>query len=358
MSDLTAKFEALEEQLDAADAATQAKLTAIQTALDFINTQLDTQTINNAANTRYLAGLLSQNSPCVDCGDVSLVVPPTGETPFSQTDEFCQRVQAFLHAMQQVYTALDVMSAFGVGFNLAVLTAAFNEVITALENGDTTPLPSFPEAVQIVGDGISYVAGNLFVGHTLVGLFAPLYFDLLKPMFQAGNAGAAQAVYNGVIDGTDYSIFEMRILEHAAYNALYSYYFDPASDPNLTGYDGTICYDSIVGITECTDYVATEVTLFGQSFHIVQTPPVSSIISWGNVGDIYHFTFEVIDGNPTGGVTVYGVTDGPPHEEPFFTMAPGDGPRLIIGHPTDFSIRTTNGNAANPTYTVRICPPS
>ena len=358
MSDLSAKFATFEEQVAAQNIDTQAALADIIAALGTLNGQIDTLNINGAVNARFLASALAALNPCQDCEGMSLVVPPTSPTDVSLTEDLCKRVHAFLHAMSEVFTVLDVMSTFGVGFSTTILTNAFNEVITALENDDPTPLPSFPEMVQIVGDGISYIASNAFVGHTLSSLYASVVLDMLKPIFNAGNAAAAQSAYNAILEGTDYSVFEVRLMEHSAWNALYSYYFDPTSTPNLAGYSGVDCYDSIAGITECTDYEATEVTLFGQSFHIVQTLPHSTIVSWGNVGDIFHFTLQVISGTPVGGVTVYSVTDGPPHEEPFFTMALGDAPRLIIGHPTDFSIRTTTGNAATPAYTVRICPPS
>jgi hypothetical protein len=358
MADLSAKFTALESQLTTEHTATQTSLAAVQASLDAINTLLDTLDINGAVNTRALLAAISANSPCVDCGSTSLVVPPTsvGDTP--QTEELCKRVQAFLHAMGNVYTALDVMSAFGVGFSLSVLTSAYNEVITALANGDTTPTPSFPEAVQIVGDGISYIASNLLVGHTLVGLFAPLYFDLLKPMFRAGSASAAQTVYNGVIDGSGDTTFEIRLLEHAAYNALYSYYFDPTSTPNLTGYDGTLCFDPISGITECTDYVGAPTVLFGQNFHVVQVAPFGSLVGWDNAGDIFGFTFQLVAPTAAGVVcNVYSVVAGPV-ENVFFTMTMGDAPRVIIGHTSEFSIRNGTGTSDDHPYTLRICPPA
>lgn len=358
MSDLTAKFTTLEGQLADQAAATEAALAAIQTALDFINAQLDTQTLNNAANTRYLLSALSQNSPCVDCEGASLVVPPTDTAGQEQSEELCQRIQAFLHAMDSVYTALDVMSAFGIGFSTTLLTNALNEVITALANSDTTPLPSFPEAAQIVGDGVSYVASNLLVGHTLVGLFAPLYFDLLKPMFLAGNAAAAQAVYNGVIDGTSYGIFERRLLEHAAYNSLYSYYFDPTSTPNLTGYDGSICFTAIPDITECTQFTSQNYVIPGVgTFQAVQSPPMSGTYPWAMTGDIYGFTIEMVVGEIGGDHSaVYSIYGGAEHL--LFNIGIGSGPQTVAEHTTVFSIRTHTSEFSANHWTCEVCPPS
>lgn len=358
MTTLTDKFEAFEAQVAADAAATAAALADIQTALDFINAQLDTQTLNNAANTRYLLSALSQNSPCVDCEGASLVVPPTDDTATGQTEELCKRVQAFLHAMNGVYTALDVMSSFGIGFSTTLLTNALNEVITALSNSDATPLPSFPEAAQIVGDGVSYVASNLLVGHTLIGLFTPLYFDLLKPMFVAGNAAAAQSVYNGVIEGTDYGIFERRLLEHAAYNSLYSYYFDPTSTPNLAGYDGSICFTAIPDITECTDFTSTDYVIPGVgTFQAVQSPPMSGTYPWAMTGDIYGFSIEMVVGESGGDHSaVYSIYGGVEHL--LFNIGIGSGAQTVAEHTTVFSIRTHTSEFSANHWTCRVCPPS
>lgn len=356
MSDLTAKFSTLESQLADQSAATATALLGIQAALDFINTQLDTQTINNAANTRYLLSALGTLNPCTDCDNTSLVVPPTDTEGVELNEDLCKRVQAFIHAMESVYTVLDTMSAFGVGFSTTILQNAFQEVITALENGDETPLPSFPEMVQLVGDGVSYIASNLFVGHTLVGLFAPLVLELVKPMFLAGNAAGAQSVFNNVMDESGYGTFEVPILKHAAYNSLYSYYFDPASAPNLAGYDGTVCYTGIPEITECTDFESHTITIGGVSFQVVQVPPLGSLVPWSNLGDIFGFTFQVVDPSPPGSALgVYAVVPGPA-ENLFFFATYGEAAKTIIGHPTEFSIRTPAGESSTTHFTVRICP--
>jgi len=358
MSDLTAKFTTLEEQLAAQSAATLEALAAINTAFGLLNDQIDTLNLNGAANTRYLLAALAANNPCNDCEAPSLVVPPTDDTSRTQDEELCKRVQAFLHAMQAVYTVLDTMSAFGIGFSTTILTDAFNEVITSLANGDATPLPSFPEAVQIVGDGISYIADNAFVGHTLSSLFSSLVLDMVTPIFNAGSASGAQEVFNTIIDGTSYTTFEKRLLEHAAYNELYSYYFDPASDPNLTGYDGTACFHGIADITECTEYTSTSHTVGSVTFQIVQVQPFGTLVGWSNAGDIFGFTFEMVDDpfNVHGG-SVYTVVPGPA-ENFLVAFSITNGVHTVVTHTSEFSIRTPVGEGDGNHWTVRICPPS
>jgi hypothetical protein len=358
MSDLTAKFTALEEQLATQSEATLTAIAAINTAFGLLNDQIDTLNLNGAANTRYLLAALAANNPCADCGAPSFVVPPTDDTSRTQDEELCKRVQAFLHAMQAVYTVLDTMSAFGIGFSTTILTDAFNEVITALANGDTTPLPSFPEAVQIVGDGISYIADNVFVGHTLSSLFSALVLDMVTPMFNAGNASGAQEAFDTIIDGSSYTTFEKRLLEHAAYNELYSYYFDPASDPNLTGYDGTACFQGIADITECTEYTSASYTVGSVTFQVIQVPPFSTLVGWGNSGDIFGFTFEMIsDPSSVHHCAVYTVVAGPA-ENFLLNVNLLNGVQTCVSHTSEFTIRTPVGEGDTPHWTVRICPPS
>lgn len=356
MSDLTAKFEALEEQLDAADAATQAKLIAMQEALDLINAQLDTQTINNAANTRYLANALAQNNPCVDCGGTSLVVPPTDGTGVLPSVDTCKRVKAFLHAMGEVFTVLDVMSTFGVGFNTSIITEAFNEVIVALANSDTTPMPSFPEMVQIVGDGVSFIATNILVGHSLSELFSALVPDMIKPMFAGGSASGAQSAYDSIIDASDYSIWEKRLLQHSAYNELFSYYFDSGSTPNLAGYDGTTCETPLHSITECTVLTAVADNWGYGDYYLILPAIPHAYYFYAIPGDFYGWTFELLTGGGGGGV-VFGHFESAGAESPTFTIIVDGIAHLFTDHSTALYIRTLYTPGGFIPFTVRVCPP-
>jgi len=242
MSDLTAKFTALEEQIAAQAAATDALIDTVEAKLQLIFDTLDVINVNGAVNTRALLAAMHQNSPCTTCDPVDISVPPTSPDDNPVNEDKCKRTQAFIHAMTEVFGVLDVMSAFGVPFTPSLITDAINQVITALANGDPTPLPSFPEMIQIVGDGVNYVAGGFFVGDTLAGYFAPLVFDLQAAIYAATSPAGAQSAYNSVIDASEaIPNYAKPLMKDAAYNELWSFYLDPASDVNLTGYDGSIC---------------------------------------------------------------------------------------------------------------------
>jgi len=256
MGNLTEKFETLEALLETQHSEVVDNLEAILNRLDAVNVALDIITNNNATNTKLILAAIGQNSPCAPCPTPPLVIPPTSPTPHPIDEDKCKRTQAFLHTMQEVFTVLDVASSVGVGFNPTLITDAFTQVIATLGNGDETPLISFPEAVQLVGDLVSYVATNILVGGTLNGYFSPLIFDLQDALYSSSTPEDAQNAYNGVIDGAGLPAYVGPVLKSAAYNSLYNYYFDPSTDPNLTGYDGDVC--SFVG---CITLPALDTTI-------------------------------------------------------------------------------------------------
>jgi hypothetical protein len=242
MSDLTTKFAALEEQLSAQAAATNGLVDTVEAKLQALFDELDIMLINNAANTKALLKAMAQNNPCASCDAALIAVPPTDPTSNPVDEDKCLRTQAFLHAMTGVFTVLDTMSAFGVPFTPSLIGDAINQVAADLENGDTTPLPSFPEMVQIVGDGINYVAGGFLVGDTLVGYYTPLILDLRDAIYAADSPAAAQSAYNALIDAQEgIPGYAKPLMKDAAYNEMWSFYFDPTSGINTTGYDGSVC---------------------------------------------------------------------------------------------------------------------
>jgi hypothetical protein len=244
MSDLTNKFSTLEEQLTAEHTEMQDTTDNIYALLGTMSDLLTTIQQNNALNARYLLAAIGQNSPCAPCPTPSLSVPPTDTTPRAVNTDKCKRAQAFLHAMAEIMTVMDVTSAFSIALNPSLIGDAIGQVITALENGDTTPLPSYPEATQIVGTGINYVAGNIFVGTTLSSQFSTVVFDLQSAIYSASSSADMQSVFGGVIDGSSIVDFAKPLIKALGYNALFTYYFDPASDPNIAGYSGTVCAEA------------------------------------------------------------------------------------------------------------------
>jgi len=355
MSDLTAKFTALREQLanEATEADTDRNVTNIklQSMLDL----LDVIIVNNAANTKALLAAIGQSSACMPCPLPSLTVPPTDATGRPIDEDKCKRTQAFLHAMTEVFTVLDVMSSFGVGFSPTAINEAITQVITALANSDTTPLPSWPEAVQIAGSGINYAASNVLVGDSLVELWAPLVPGAKNLIYGSGSAAGAQTAYETIISGSSSPGYAKQLMIDAAYNELFSYYFDPASEPNLTGYSGTACSFPLADITECIDMESYEYVTGSDTYYVVIGDPVYSGNPIFTSGDFYGFTFELLSLEGTTNVRLdyYDVSSG---------YSPGDvidatmEPYTQTVHTTAMGIHSNFPNIAGP-FVVRICPP-
>jgi len=248
MSDLTAKFAALSTLLNDNAATSDALVDTVEAKLQSIIDDLATIIVNNEVNKSEILKAIAANDPCA-CGSTpTLIVPPVGTTPVGTLSNTCKRVQAFLHTMQEIFTVLDAASAFSVGLNFSLIVNSFNEVVASIESGSDLPVISYPEAVQLVGDMITYIADNLLVGDTLSALFSSVLLDLRDGMGVGTDASNMQSIYNTIIDGSGLPSYAKPVIKDAAYGALYSYYFDTGTSPNLTGYDGTAC-----GTTSCID---------------------------------------------------------------------------------------------------------
>lgn len=282
MSDLTGKFLALEEQLEAADAAMQVDLNAIRAQMEFMNTQIEVLNENGAANTKAIIAALSQSAACFPCPTPSIIVPPTETIPSPINSDHCKRSQAFIATIHAILDAMDTMQSFNVMGTYNVISDLISQVIDTVAAGDTLPLPSFPEAVNITGDYVSYAGERLFSGVGLIEQFGPLEDSLRDATYLAGTPEAAQAAYNAVIEGSGVSNGARLLFEAIGYNALYSYYFDPASLPDLTGLDGEACGAPTECVTLLEDYsfVMTKTRTDGLNYWQVEIPSWAATIEY------------------------------------------------------------------------------
>ena len=294
MSDLTGKFAALEEQLAEQAATSNALVDTVEELLNTIFNTIDVMNENNSVNTRALLAAIGAISPCMPCPTPALTVPPTDTTGVPIDSDHCKRVQAFLQAMARIFVVLDTMSAFAIPFNPQLVIDAWTQVITALENSDTTPLPSYPEAMQIVGTGINYIAGNFLVGGSLSDDFASIRSAIQGGMYGSTTAASAQAQYDSIIDASSVPSYAKPLMKAAAYNDLFSYYFDATSTPNLTGLSGTACSAPLVDITECMDFTSHDATIGGDTYAVVVADPVYSGNNIFTAGNFNGFTFQVL----------------------------------------------------------------
>jgi hypothetical protein len=241
MTDLTAKFVAFEEQVAGEHTAVMAALEALQSSLDLVASNSELALENGATNTKAIIAALGQTGACFPCPTPSIVVPPTSPTTVPVDTDHCKRSQWIIATIHSLLANMDTLQSFNVIGTFSILNDTVSQVISAIAAGDTIPLPSFPETVNIVGDYVSYAGERLFSGVGLIDQFAPLESELVTAVYTSSNAEGAQAAYNGVIEGAGVSNGARLLFEAIAYNALWSYALDPASMPDLSAFDGSAC---------------------------------------------------------------------------------------------------------------------
>lgn len=343
MTDLTAKFAAFEAQAASEHTAVMGALANLQAALDLVASNTDLALENNAANTKALLAAIGQSAACFPCPTPTIVVPPIDTTTNPIDEEHCKRSQWIVATIHRLLDNFDTLQSFNVVGTFGVLNDAIAEIVAAIAAGDTIPLPSFPETIQLVGTYVSYAGERAFSGVGLITQFAPLEDALISAIYASGDAASAKAAYNAVIDGSGVSTAAGFLFKAVAYNALWSYALDPATDPDLSAFDGAVCSfpsgtcftldlhtTSIVGGGATVDAV-TEA--FGPFTPVATVNSSSGSVTWdlpswfgANVGG---WTMEVLIGSAimyyrAGGIGdsglfsdtgVFGV-DGTPHTLP------------------------------------------
>lgn len=241
MSDLTAKFAALEAQLATQAATTGNYIDEVEEKLDFLNAQIDTLNINGAANTRYLLNALSRLDPCATCPPPSITIPPVGEETSAIDADKCKRAQAFIAFMGSATVMLDLASGLGTGTFPSLLLSAYQEVIDASSAYAGMPLISFSEGASLIGSLINYALLNIGRADTLAAQFDTIKAGLLPVLFSSVSAADAQSKYVSYLSSSGLPSDEVDVLTKAGYNGLFSFAFDPGSGIDLTPYDGSIC---------------------------------------------------------------------------------------------------------------------
>lgn len=241
MTDLASKFSALETQLTAQNEAILAAMSTLSGTLASIDASLSTLNDNGATNTQYLLAAIGQNNPCNPCPTPSLEVPVISPTPHPVNADKCLRTQALLYCIEQLCVKMDALSAFSVAFAPQLLIDAFNEVYAEFFAADSVPPPSWIEALGLVANAVSYVAGNILVGDTLTGAYVPLLEDLRQAIFLTSTPADAQEAFISVIGSGVAHSGTANLLDALAYIELFNYFLDPANVIDTTGFDGSVC---------------------------------------------------------------------------------------------------------------------
>lgn len=335
MTDLSAKFSTLEEQLAAQASTMEGYVDTVETKLQALFDQLDLMLINNAANTRYLLAALAASSPCSPCPTPSLSVPPVDGSEHALSEDKCKRAQAFVHALLEIATVTDAISAFSIPFAPQLIIDAIDEVITAIGNGDPTPLMSWSEASNFVSQAIVYIAGNFLVGGNLVSMISDLAFDIRDVTYNAPSPADAKAAYDALIDASDVPDYAKGLLKAFAYNDLVTFYFDPLSSLNTTGYSGTACNEILP--TDCVILTSVAINIgFGDRQTIALSP------SWSG--------FTAYNDDHTLGVLVY--AEAHPGASIYTTPITLDSTWLYVAQGKFWFTRE------GPAFDLRFCPPS
>ncbi len=350
MTTLTEKFDAFEAQTASEHDEVMAAFTDLHSLIAELGTQ-NAQLYNLIlAQGRQTAVAIGQTGSCFPCPTPSVTVPPTVTTPTDITGASCQRTQGIVATLHAILAAMDTMQGYNVAGTFNVLNDAISQVVGAITAGDTIPLPTFPETVNITGDYFSYASERIFTGVDLLSQFSPLETTLIQALWLDTDPAAAQADYDGIIDGSSASNSAKLLFKAIAYNALWGYYYDPASLPDVSGYSPSAC-----GVFSCEVLNSAPTSINGGSpvDIIVWTPhylPTDS--SFGVTSD--HLTWATI--SMTGFIVTPSVnvhifvrhTDSP--------TSVGSGTAYTITGATDAVAIVRDGGSG--AFTAEVCPPA
>jgi hypothetical protein len=356
MSDLTAKFGALESQLATQAATMGAYVDEVESKLDLLNAQIDTLNLNGAANTRYLLDALSKIDPCATCPPPSILIPPIDGTVVPPDTTTCKKAQAFLTYMHSAMVMLDLVSGLGTGTFPSLLLSAYQEVIDSSSAYAGVPLISFSEGVTLIGKLINYGIINIGRGDTLQAQFDTISGGLLPLLYASTSATDAKAIYQSYIAGLSLPADELAVMSAAAYDGLFDWFFGPSGTPDLTPYSGDVCGAGLSGITSCVNVTAA--LAFdgdGYRYHLLAPPVIDSDNETG--GDFFGFSFEEIDGT-AGKATrvVYRPAGG--GSRAFATNLFVDNPSYTFSvHTSAIDLYTDVDGPGTKIFTVRVCPP-
>lgn len=240
MSDLTGKFTTLEEQLTAADFIRNELLNAMYSTIAAFDTDIATIRDNNATNARLILNALAFHSSCSTCPSVPLTSTPPMDTTTAESDEFCQRVQAFLAYVSRCCDYADNVGTLASVFTTGFVTSIIDQIRVDLSDSGI-PYPGWMDTVVIAADGIDFVINRAIFGGGMHATFDPLLLDLQSAMYAAGSPSGAKSAYDAIVDASDSTGVANVLLKGVAYGDVVNYFLDPSSTPNLAPYDGTVC---------------------------------------------------------------------------------------------------------------------
>lgn len=214
---------------------------ALLDSVGLINANTDTMINNNSLNAQRLLIAIAANDPCKSCDIVPIEPPPLDVTPQTPNQEHCQRMQALIYALLRFTVKLDVLSSFGLGFSPTVIRDAITEIYTELGVSGDLEFPSLGEVAQLAGAGAAYIVSNIFSSTSLPFEFQSISDELLTVLYDTDNASAGQSAYRSFLDGSGLDSTVIQLFKAMAYTSIFNLYYDSTNDLDVSGYDGTIC---------------------------------------------------------------------------------------------------------------------
>lgn len=241
MTNLSTKFGATDDLMTSIGDEAHSQRESILTTLSDIQTALASIDSDMLLMKRSLLAAVSQQDPCATCPPPSLITPPTDTTTNPIDTDKCKRVQALLHAISEIAGVIGAVTNSALVWSPSVVTSGISEVVTTLITGGTVPLPSFGEAASIASDAITYGVLNIGRGDDLKAQFDSVSSSMIDVLYTTSSPGAAQSAFGASMSSSGLPDDEIKLLTAIGFNALFSYFLDPASSPDLTGFDGSVC---------------------------------------------------------------------------------------------------------------------
>jgi len=273
MSDLTGKFSVLEAELTEQAETAETTRGNIYALLGAMADTIEAMNNNNAVNTRLLLNAINQSSACSTCPTGPIIGTPPIDTSTPESDEFCQRVQAFLTFIALCCTYADGVGDLSAAFTTGFVTAVVDEIRGTMDDPGI-PDPSWLDTLVLAADGVNFVINRAILGGSTHETFDPVRFDIQNAMFVSGSPEAAQQAYYDGIDAAEGLGASRPLLKGFAYGDVVNYFLDPSTEPNLTSFDGDVCAPP-----GCVDFLSQAVTLScgGSSGIIVWDTPFVGI---------------------------------------------------------------------------------
>lgn len=403
MSDLTGKFGALGEQLTDNHDEIMSALDTIATALgapppgptttlaDVVSALTDTNTlltgiradmnekldfifntvdaINNNASLnaqRLISVLLQTACPCDDT--VPILPPDLGTTPIDATDiAKCQRIQYFI----DLFASWGVNVAANIGNSGSISSFQIDNLLslTIDDVGITTgelqlPMPTGTRDL-IVGQ-ITSAIGASSAGAINGGLFSAVTSSgnleaLRQALYGATTAADGKAAADSAIDGLGLDPLIAGILKSMFYSAWPNDIYGAVPVVDASGYDGTICappVDSVLGITECTDFEAQAVIAGEHTYYVIAAGTMGNSNNLYMMGDFGGYSYGQVEGVEGRATMFYYLTtpDGAGTFGRF--MAPHSTMEVIPSGLYGIAIVTADVDENAHPFTVRFCPPT